>query len=160
MKKTSFAALAIVAVAATTGCNSVMKNLNIENPEYSIRDVRPRVSIALPLSASTIDFDMNVEVDNPNRVALNLDRIDFDLLVDGQHVVSGVSRDRIRIPANGVGDVRLRARVGYNELRSLWREVTQAVQGDRARYEVKGRVYYDTPLGRLDFPLTIYRSRI
>lgn len=159
MKTKQLAMIAFIVLAAA-GCNTLKNTLNIENPEYSIRDIRPRVSIALPLSASTIDFDMNVEVDNPNQVALRLDRIDFDLLVDGQHVVSGVSRDQIRIPANGVGDVRLRARVGYREVRSIWREITEAVQGDRARYELKGRVYYDTPLGRLDFPLTIYRSQV
>lgn len=157
MRNIRIAAIAVLAVVAA-GCNT-LRDLNIENPEYSIRNIRPRVSFALPLSASTIDFDMNVEVDNPNNVALRLDRIDFDILVDGQHVVSGVSRDQIRIPARGIGEVPLRARVGYNEVRSLWREVTQAIQGDRARYEVRGRVYYNTPLGRLDFPLTIYRSR-
>ena len=83
----------------------------------------------------------------------------LDILVDGQHVVSGVSRDQIRIPAKGIGEIPLRARVGYSQLRSIWREVTNAVQGDRARYEVKGRAYYDTPIGQLNVPVTIYQSR-
>lgn len=157
MRKTYVAAVAAVSILAT-GCNT-LRDLNIENPRYSIRDVRPRVSIALPLSASTIDFDMNVSVDNPNSVALRLDRVDFDILVDGQHVVSGVSRDQVRIPAKGIGEIPLRARVGYSQLRSIWREVTNAVQGDRAKYQVKGRAYYDTPIGQLNFPVTIYQSR-
>lgn len=160
MRQTTRLFALLLLLVTSAGCNSVQDALNIENPEYSIRDIRPRVSLALPLSASTIDFDMMVEIDNPNGVALRLDRIDFDILVDGSHVVSGVSRDRIRIPSRGTGDARLRASVGYNQVRSLWREIVDAIQGDRASYEVRGRVYYDTPIGQLNFPLTVYRARM
>lgn len=159
MNRKLLALVVVIASMAAAGCNT-LRDLQIQNPEYSFRDVRPRLSLALPLSASTIDFDMLVEIENPNTVGLRLDRLDFDILVDGTHVVSGVTRDRVQIPARGSGDVRLRARVGYSEVRSLWRELVEAIQGDRAKYEVRGRVYYDTPLGRLDFPLTIYRSRL
>lgn len=149
----------LAGLLATSGCNT-LQNLNIENPEYMLRDVRPRVSVALPLSASTIDFDMLVEVRNPNRVSLSLDRIDFDLFVDDQRIFDGQTLDRVRIPANGTGDVRIRAEVGYEDIRSLFREVADAIQGDRAKYELRGRAYYDTPLGRLNFPFSVYRQRL
>src|SRR5438552_1583579 len=51
-----------VTCIALSGCSSVARSLNIVNPRYSIRDVRPRVAIALPLSASTIDFDFALGV--------------------------------------------------------------------------------------------------
>ncbi|HEU4522451.1 MAG TPA: hypothetical protein VFT12_10630, partial [Thermoanaerobaculia bacterium] len=38
-----------------SGCSTVARALNIENPRYSFRDVQPRVNVALPLSASSID---------------------------------------------------------------------------------------------------------
>lgn len=141
-----------------TGCDTLNRTLNIQNPTYLLRSVRPRVSVAIPLSQSSIDFDFDIEVQNPNSVGLRLDRVDFDVLVNGAQITRGFSSDRIQIPARGFGDVRIRTRVGYDDLRSLFREVADVVQGQRANYELRGRAYFDTPLGTMDFPLTVYRT--
>jgi len=142
-----------------SGCSSVAKALNIENPRYSFRNIRPNVSLALPLSASTIDLDFTLAVDNPNSVGLRLDRVDFDLLINDNPVLNSISRDpRIIIPARGIGDVRLTARIGYQELRSLASSVFADVQGDRAKYALRGTAYYDTPLGTLHFPVTVFST--
>ena len=146
-----------LAVLSLGGCSSVAQALNIQNPRYTIRDVRPNLSMALPLSASAIDLDFTLGVDNPNNVALRLDRIDFDFLINENPVLRSVSRDqRIDIPANGYGDVRLSMRVGYNEIRSMWREVADLIQGNRARYQLRGNAYFNTPIGTMKFPVTVY----
>src|SRR5437762_9938667 len=89
------------------GCTSV-RNLDIVNPRYSLRDIRPHVAIALPLSASSIDLDFDVGVDNPNTVGLRLDRIDFDVLVNDSPLLTQVSTPQgINIPAHGLGNVHL-----------------------------------------------------
>jgi LEA14-like dessication related protein len=147
-----------MATLLTSSCSSLARNLNIVNPTYSIRDIRPRVDIALPLSQSSIDFDFLLGINNQNSVGLRLDRVDFNLLINDSHIIDGYSDSQIKIPARGVGDVHLRARVGYDSLRSLFREVADMVQGNRARYELRGTAYYDTPVGQLRFPLTVYRS--
>lgn len=151
-------ALALVTFALS-GCSTIKDIAQIVNPTYSFRDVRPRVALALPLSASTIDFDLTIGVDNPNAVGIRLDRMDFDLFVNDSHVINGISDQQIRIPARGVGDVHIRTRVGYNELRSAFQTVADLIQGNRARYEVRGNAYYDTPAGQLKFPVTVYSSR-
>lgn len=156
------AGLCVVAAAASlllSGCGLAKAALNIENPRYSIREIRPRIDIALPLSASTIDFDFSIEVDNPNSVGLRLDEIDFDLFINDSRILDGVSQQRINIPANGRGDMRLRTSIGYQNLRTLWTEVVNAINGQRARYEIRGNAYYDTPLGRLKFPVSVYSNR-
>jgi LEA14-like dessication related protein len=142
-----------------SGCSSVAKVLNIENPRYSIRDIRPRVDIAIPLSASSIDLDFNVEVDNPNSVGLRLDRIDFDLFINNSRIMDSVSSQNVRIPANGRGDVHLSTRINYQSVRNLWTEIVDVVRGERARYEIRGTAHYDTPLGIMKFPVTVYSSR-
>lgn len=154
--------LCIVAAAMTlflSGCAAVQQVLNIQNPRYSIRDIRPRIDIALPLSASSIDIDFNIEVDNPNGVGLRLDEIDFDLFINDSRILDGVSQQRINIPANGRGDMRLSTRIGYDNLRALWGEIVDAIRGQRARYEIRGNAYYDTPVGRLRFPVSVYSTR-
>lgn len=139
-----------------SGCNTLAKTLNIENPSYSLRSIDPRVQIALPLSASSIDFDMTVGVNNPNNVALRLDRFDFTLYVNNSRILDSLSDQQVRIPANGTGDVRLRARVGYRNIQSLWSEIVGLINGNRARYELRGNAYYNTPIGQMKFPVTVY----
>lgn len=158
MRIRPLAAATVCMLALATGCQS-LGNLAIQNPEYSIVSVRPRVGLALPLSQSTIDFDILMQVDNPNSVGLTLDRIDFDLLVDDRRVVQGFSNDGVRIPASGRGDVRLGARVGYSEIRNLWDEIVDAVRGDRPDYRVQGTAYYRTPVGDLKLPFNV-RQRL
>lgn len=147
------------AVLLLSGCAALQTALNIENPRYAIRDIRPRVDIAIPLSASSIDIDFNLEVDNPNSVGLRLDQLDFNLFINDTRVLDSVSRQDLRIPANGIGDVQLRTRIGYQNIRSLWNEIVDIVRGERARYELRGNAYYDTPVGRLKFPVTVYSTR-
>ncbi|HEV7238910.1 MAG TPA: LEA type 2 family protein [Thermoanaerobaculia bacterium] len=149
-----------LALTFLSGCAAVQNALDIENPRYSIRDIRPRVDIAIPLSASSIDIDFNVEVDNPNSVGLRLDQLDFNLFINDTRVLESKSRQDLRIPANGVGDVQLRTRIGYQNVRSLWNEIVDIARGrQRARYELRGNAYYDTPVGRLKFPVTVFSTR-
>ena len=160
---TLLTAVSIISGAAfllLSGCAAVQQALNIENPRYAIRDIRPRVDIAIPLSASSIDIDFNLEVDNPNSVGLRLDQLDFDLFINDTRVLDSTSRQELNIPANGIGDVQLRTRIGYQNVRTLWNEIVDIVSGrQRAKYELRGNAYYDTPLGRLKFPVSVYSTR-
>jgi LEA14-like dessication related protein len=153
------ACLALAALTLTaTGCSTLAKAVNIENPRYSIRDLRPRLDIALPLSASSIDFDFTLGVDNPNSVGIKLSGVDFNLLVNGNPLLNSNTTQNVSIPARGFGEVRLRSRVDYNSIRNIWREVADVIQGNRARYELRGNAHYDTPVGRLTFPVTVYST--
>ena len=151
--------LLAVTVFLLQGCAAIQSALNIENPRYAIRDIRPRVDIAIPLSASSIDIDFNLEVDNPNSVGLKLDQLDFDLFINDTRVLDSTTRQGLSIPANGIGDVQLRTRIGYQNVRTLWNEIVNVVRGERARYELRGNAYYDTPVGRLKFPVSVYSTR-
>ena len=142
-----------------SGCSTVANALNIVNPTYTIRDVRPHVALALPLNASSIDFDFTVGIDNPNSVALNLARLDFGVLVNGDRVVDSVSSDRISIPARGTNDVHLRTRVGYQQIPNLFNQIVSVVQGNRANYQVQGTAWFDTPAGQMHFPVNVAITR-
>ncbi|MFP5246914.1 MAG: LEA type 2 family protein, partial [Thermoanaerobaculia bacterium] len=79
--------------------------------------------------------------------------------INDSRVLDSISQQDIRIPANGRGDVALRTRIGYQNIRSMWNEVVDIIRGQRARYELRGNAYYDTPVGRLKFPVTVYSTR-
>jgi len=149
-----------LAVLLLSGCAAVQSALDIENPRYSIRNIHPRLDIAIPLSASSVDIDFDLEVDNPNRVGLRLDQIDFNLFINEARVLDSISQQNINIPANGRGDVNLRTRIGYQNVRSLWQEMVDIVSGrQRAKYELRGNAYYQTPVGRLKLPVTVFSTR-
>jgi len=136
-----------------SGC-AALQNLHIENPSYSIVDVTPHVNLSVPPS---MDFDFTVGVDNPNSVALALDHFDFDIFVNRNQVANGTTFDRINIPARGTGDVRLRTHVNYKEIKTIFSQIADIVQGNRAAYEIRGTAAYDTPVGRMSFPVTVDR---
>ena len=150
--------LAVLSLVAT-GCSTLLRAADIVNPTYSIRDLRPHVDIAIPLSASSIDFNFLLGVDNPNRISLPVSHLDFDLFANDTHLISALSRDRVVIPAHGYGEVPLRARVGYSEIRDVWGTVVDLITGNRARYRLQGNAYYDTPVGELRFPVTVNATR-
>jgi LEA14-like dessication related protein len=142
-----------VVLLSTAGC-STLSNLHILNPSYSLVDVAPHVNLSIPPS---MDFDLTVGVDNPNPVGLRLDGLDFALFVNDNRIANGTSFDRVNIPARGIGNVRLRTHVTYDNLKSIYREVVDMVQGNRARYAIEGNATYDTPVGRMTLPVTIQR---
>jgi len=37
--------------------------------------------------------------------------------------------------------------------------VVNVIRGNRARYELRGNAYYNTPIGRMKFPVTVYSTR-
>ncbi len=136
-----------------SGCSS-LANLHIINPTYSLRGVQPRLNLGIPPS---MDFDFTIGVDNPNSVDLRLDHFNFDLLINNNPVLNNVRSDQgVRIPARGVGDVHLTSHVTYDNIRAIWREVQDVVQGNRATYAIRGNAYYDTPVGQLQFPVNVY----
>jgi LEA14-like dessication related protein len=164
MKRTSisamlFPAVCIVLVAMSlllSGCQSLVVG-KLVNPSYSLRGVVPHVAIALPLTASAIDFDITIGVDNPNPVGLHLDWLDFDLAVNDIPILTSVRADQgVNIPAHGVGDVHLRTRVAYANLKKLFRQVADIVQGERPHYAIHGNAYYHTPFGEKRYPVTLY----
>ncbi|HEX6642858.1 MAG TPA: LEA type 2 family protein [Thermoanaerobaculia bacterium] len=149
-----------LAAVLLSGCAAVQSALDIQNPRYSIRNIHPRLDIAIPLSASSVDIDFALEVDNPNRVGLRLDQIDFNLFINDSRVLDSISQQNINIPANGRGDVQLRTRIGYQNVRSLWTEIVDIVSGrQRAKYELRGNAYYNTPVGRLKLPVSVFSTR-
>src|SRR4051812_939675 len=152
--------IACIALAAITlslsGCRSLV-GANLVNPSYKLRSVSPHVAIALPLTASAIDLDFTIVVDNPNAIGLRLEWLDFDLAINDTPILTSVRAEQgVHIPAHGLGDVHLRTRVGYQNLKTLFREIADMVQGNRATYAIHGNAYYKTPFGERRFPLTLY----
>ena len=145
-------ALSICAIFLS-GCNT-LANLHIINPSYSLRSVSPRVNLGIPPS---VDLDFTVNVNNPNPVGLRLDYFDFDVFVNNNPILRNVhSVQGFQIPARGDNDVHLATHVTYDSIRSIYNEVINMIQGNRATYGIQGNAYYGTPVGQMRFPVNVY----
>ncbi len=140
-----------VLTLSLSGC-SALAYRHLEKPDYRLIDVAAKVNASLPPS---IDLDLTIGVDNPNPVALRLDAFDFVLFADDQRIANGSTTDRVNIPANGSGDVRLRAHLSYKSLKTIYRDLTEVVQGGRAHYTLEGNATFDTPLGQRTYPVKV-----
>jgi hypothetical protein len=75
--------------------------------------------------------------------------------VNNGHLLRSFSTEGVRIPARGIGDVPLTAHVGYEETRSIVREIANVIQGGHAQYDIRGNAFYNTPIGTMHFPVTV-----
>jgi LEA14-like dessication related protein len=137
---------------ATSGCNT-LANLHVINPTYSLRSVDPHVNFAIPPS---VDLNFTVNVNNPNPVGLTLNALDFDVLVNNNPILRNVhSSQGFQIPARGENDVHLATHVTYDSIRSIYNEVINVIEGNKATYGIQGNATYDTPVGQMRFPVTV-----
>lgn len=144
--------LSALAVVLVTGCSAL---LDLQEPDYQLRTITTTPRIAIPLRDSAIDFDFLIEVSNPNSIALTLDGLEVDLFLNGEQVTRSVTSQNLRIPANGVADARLRTSLDYDSVRSLFSQIVASVESRQASYELRGKAWFQTPVGRLSFPISV-----
>lgn len=78
------------------------------------------------LSLSGADMILKVAVDNPNDFALDLDKIDYALSVDGQRWVSGSKQGIGHIAKKGKGTIELPVTISFSELgMGVYRALTE-----------------------------------
>ncbi len=100
----SRAALAamLTAVTLVAGCTGMRPGF--ETPTVTITSFR-----ALPAQGVVPQFEIGLQVINPNREALNLDGVSYTVSIEGKELVKGVSNELPVIEGYGTGDISLTA---------------------------------------------------
>jgi hypothetical protein len=84
--------------------NTQLAGVNIHN-KNSYRDLNAldiaRVGTAYAAGSLPLSFTLNVDIKNPNTRAAGMSKLDWILLIDGVERLTGVTEERITIPANG-----------------------------------------------------------
>jgi len=91
---------AIIAAMVLAGCVSLPSDF--EQPQISVRSVALRV-----VNGLSVDFDIVLNVTNPNRKALSARGLKYTVRLLGRQVAEGVTNDIPRIPAYGDAEVSL-----------------------------------------------------
>ena len=138
--------LALLCCAVSPGCSSLT---NLRRPTASVAGM----SVGnVDAQGFTMNFDVNLN--NPNSVALPLATADYKLGLGGVQVLDGKARPAGTLPANGSRSVTLPVSVTYEHLLSAEQSI-RAGNGD-VPYDLDAGLSFDTgnPLfGTLRVPL-------
>lgn len=123
----------LILLLTASGCTAIEREAERRTPKASIESTH----------IAGFDFDaarllVNVRVDNPNPVAINIAGLDYELRLGGERVLSGGSTERAKISARGSGNVTIPVTLDY-------RDLSNRVAGLRGR----DRVDYSIDLGIL-----------
>lgn len=144
MKKTI---LLIALPLFISGCQT-LQNLadSIRKPSLSITDVR-----VTDFAFDEIELTYDVQVDNPNSVAVQMLGYDYDFNINGNDFLNGDQRKKLRIESSGESTFELPMRLNFNELYNLF----SGLRGeDEADYDLAANLNFDLPvLGETTLPL-------
>jgi LEA14-like dessication related protein len=138
--------VALTLCLASTGCSSLT---NLQRPSAAVTGMNLG-------SADERGFTMNFDVNltNPNSVALPLAAADYKLGLGGVNVLDGKAKPAGSVPANGSRSVTLPVSVTYENLLSA-EQAIRAGGGD-VPYDLDGGLSFDTGnpfVGALRVPL-------
>jgi hypothetical protein len=146
---------AVAAFAATIGCASGRSSVSgspaaaesappFDNPRVSLRDVR---LAGVGLTGGAMEIVLRVY--NPNSYPLEDPRIAYRVMVGDNQLASGVHDTEVDVPAEDSALVRVPASFTFGGAGGAGRAVLST---GSVNYRVLGRIYADTPYGRLSAP--------
>ncbi len=116
---------------------------------------RPEVAFqrieAARWSLDGVDLNVIFRVKNPNDLALEVAKVDYQFEVEGHRILRGSPNRGVQLPANGSRDLVFPARVKFLEVLPA---VTAIFTRDNLRWRASGTLGVETPIGILDYPLT------
>jgi LEA14-like dessication related protein len=142
-----FFGLSLAILLAGTGCAALEREAERRKPSASIDSTR----------VTGFDFDaarllVDVRVDNPNPVGIEIAGLDYELRLDDERVLTGDSAERSDIPARGSGTVAVPITLDYGDLAD---RVGHLRGRDKVDYAIDLGIMVDVPLlGKRRLPVT------
>lgn len=111
MKFNHFLVLFITFLAFTLSCTALKDFASIQKPKLSVSDVQ-----ISDVSLQDLELTFDVDVDNPNSVAINVASYDFDFLIDNNSFVKGSQPLSTEIKSSAKSTVQIPIRFTFQEL--------------------------------------------
>lgn len=138
---------ALILFLTLSGCAAIEREAERLRPSASIESTR----------VTGFDFDaarllVDVRVDNPNPVGIEIAGLDYELRLNGERVLTGESADRSDIPPRGSGTVAVPITLDYGDLAD---RVGHLRGRDTVDYAIDLGIMVDVPLlGKRRVPVT------
>lgn len=115
------------------------------------------VSADVPFLTPEAGADLNLvlQVQNPNPVTARLDRLDYDVFLEGAKVGSGRMAQDFAVSAGARKELVIPVHVPYQGLPEA---ALQAIQARRAALRLAGTSHVSTPLGAIAYPVEVQHT--
>ncbi len=129
-----------------SGCAALQELGSIEKPQLSVSDVN-----ITDFSLQDVELTFDVDVENPNRVGINLSSYDFDFLIDQNSFVKGNQPLSTEIKSLSSSTVQVPVRFTFQDLYNTFSGVKDK---DETAYEFDAVIGVDLPvLGNTKVPI-------
>ena len=115
--------LTATAILTLSGCASVKEMVKLQEPSVDIEKYE-----ITQFNLEKIDLLANLQVDNPNPIALNLAGFTYKITVEEETLISGVHDKPIHLPARKKEPIALPLSFTFKELLSLSQKLTEKNQ--------------------------------
>jgi LEA14-like dessication related protein len=129
---------AILLMFVLAGCSTVQESLQIRQPTLGFQEVQ-----CTDLTFEAVELTLNVNVQNPNPVPIQLIGFDYALKINDTDFLAGEQDEGITVAALGDSSVRIPVMFRYHDLYQTF----QALK-DRAvtAYQLAGGLTFDLPV--------------
>lgn len=145
MDSTRRKSLILIGALLLTGCASVLTD-PLEAPIVSLDSFR-----ILPSEGLSPRFLIGLRVINPNRAALDLRGLSYDIELEGRRLLTGVAGNLARIPAFGESTIELQAGVDLLSGLRLFNDIISDPGREKVNYTFRARL----DVGRLSRMVTL-----
>ncbi len=129
-----------------TGCASLQDLAQLKKPGAEITGLRLD-----KLDLQQLGMVVELKVSNPNAVGLNLSRLEYDFLVEGNSLFKGTQDQGVRMAANSTQQIEIP--VSINPA-NLWQTIRQVAKQDRFNLALSSVASFAVPaLGEVRLPL-------
>ena len=147
MKNPLQTTLLLLLILALAGCAQLSKKAESIKPTANLTNVR-----LANINFEQADLVFNFEIDNKNPIPLKLSRLNYELKVENQSLVSGAADKNLQIKANSTSDVGLPVSLKFDDLKKLPGELKNK---DQVAYNLDTQLVVDIPLiGEYPIPLS------
>jgi len=110
----------------------------IEEPKVTVQDVR-----TTSLSFSDISLELDLLIENPNPIGIELAGYDYNLLIDESSLVSGTLDRDVSLPGRGSAVLTVPVTLNYRELYSA---LTTLADDTESGYKIVTGLHFDLPV--------------
>ncbi len=120
----------LAALAVLAGCSAMRDE--VKKPEVYVKGVS-----LTRVGATSADAVFTLNLFNPNDFELPLHGINYDLAVNNRRLLLGDSKQELRLPGGGSGEIPLAVTIEYSR---VFDTLSEALRKRRATYQLSGSV--------------------
>ncbi len=128
-------------------CTYIQKRLAIKNCKFRFKDVQ-----IVRIGLSDIELKTFIEVKNPNKIEVIIEKFTYDFYVNDINAFSGLFSQKTKIKPGRSRTISMLINIPYSK---ITKTIISLIKEKKAEYKIKGRVYLSTILGEFPFDVEI-----